>query len=200
MPTKRQSAVSFLDELPASGPSSDGVTTEKREVIGGLMNQSIELRGNGNYPEAVRCLNRALSLSPSYSMKIGLHWNRAVVIASWLGLGTKNVRKTDLDFCIALEQMRSDLEAVIAIYAIWDDLIAKRDDAKIFHSWLESAIRNLNVLLPVGHVYAEGSSYHEYERRLQKKWDVGFVKDEGSQGAAFLVVDGRPYRQHLIRK
>lgn len=190
-PESSPSRVSFLQEFP----SGSIMSPESENNVISLINLSMDLHEKGNDKDAVRCLNKALSLNPSYIHAIGVHRNRAIAIASYLGLG-KRKPYINLDFCIAVEHMLRDFEAIIGLYATNEASILERDDSDFFKDCFNMAMTNyMPYGLSIG-AYEDKGSYHEYKYQLSHEWKISFVADPRNA----LSVNGQIYPHHRLPK
>jgi len=191
-PGSSPSSVSFLQEFP-----SEPIMSKESEInVTSLINLSMELHAKGNYQDSVRCLNKAISLNPSYADAIASHRNRAIAIGSYLGLDRGKSPQRNLDYCIAVEHMLKDFKAIIGLYVTNEESLSERDDSGFFMNSFNMAMSNY---MPLGQsimAYEDKGSYHVYKNQLSSEWKIGFVADPPNA----LSVDGKIYPNHRLPK
>lgn len=190
-PERIPASVSFLQEFP----SGSTVSKDAENDVISLLNLGVELHNQGNDKDSVRCFNKTISLNPSYIHAIGVHRNRAIAIGSYLGLG-KRKPHINLDYCIAVEHMLNDFEAIIGLYVTNEGSISERSDSAFFKDCFNMAMSNyMPYGLSIG-AYEDKGSYHRYQEQLSHEWEICFVHDPRNA----LSVNGKIYPHHRLPK
>ncbi|MEI6596295.1 MAG: hypothetical protein WCO28_12085 [Bacteroidota bacterium] len=184
-------SVSYLFSLPTS---EEELATGEIADIPFCMNHAISLNNSGNHKRAVVWFNKALSMNPTFEFAIGLHRNRTIAIGDEYNISNgKSTR--NLDFCIAMESILRDYEAIIGLYTQNEANIKAEDDYDFFDNSFEMALRNF---IPIGSsnmAYQENGVFHKYTCRISQVWKISFV---GANDA--LCVNGKLYPQYVLLK
>lgn len=187
---KPSADIAFLDEViraTADDGTEPGVTD--------LISLSLDQFNNGNIPNCVRCLNTALDLEHSITEEIAIRRNMTVALASFLGLGTSQVRQRDFDFCFLMENLNKNMDAIIGLYATNEPQILSGDNAEFLRNCFDMALSNYQSVMIGYMAYEQGGKHHIYEHQLPKIWNISFVAEP--KGA--LQVNGTIYPQHLLK-
>lgn len=185
-------SMSFLHAVPTSEEElTAGITID----VASCLNYAARLNGFGNHKDAVVWLNKGLSMNPNFHFAIMLHRNRAVAIAEEHSVGSVN-HKNNLDYCIAVESVMRDFEAIIGLYAQNEAAIEDMDNSEIIDNSFEMALTRF---MPIGlsnMTYQKNGSYHLYTDRLSHVWNISFVAEPKDA----LCVNGKVYPHYVLPK
>jgi hypothetical protein len=183
----------FLEDIPSdSEEERTGISFKDTSCI----NYINKLSAEGKHADAIRWINKALSLNPPFDFEIVLRRNRCVALGELFGIGKSGARR-DLDYCIAAEYVVQDFEAIIGLYVTNEDEIKGGNNMEIIDNSFQMALHNL---IPIGlsnmaYQNADGS-YGTYNSKLPQKWKVDFVGEPKNA----LRVNGNIYPQYTLPK
>jgi hypothetical protein len=183
-------SVSYLFSLPTR---EDELATGEITDIPFCINHAVSLNNSGDHKGAVVWLNKGLSMNPTFELAIGLHRNRAVAIADGYHIG-KDKSPRNLDFCIAIESLFRDYQAIIGLYTQNETAIKAKDDFEYFDNSFEMAFRNFWPIGMAGGAYQENGLYHKYTCRIPEVWKISLVSEPKNA----LCVNGKVYPQYIF--
>lgn len=183
----------FLEDIPSDSEAErTGISFENPSCLSYIN----KLNGDGNHVDAVRWVNKALSLSPPFDFEIVLRRNRIVALGEMFNIGRTGARR-NLNFCIATERVVRDYEAIIGLYVTNEEDLRRRNDCDFFVETFEVA---LDKLIPIGCLYSayqnDDGSYGNYEGGFPGKWKIDFVSEPKNA----LSVNGKIYPQYKLPK
>lgn len=183
----------FLNDIPSDSESEQtGISFRDPSSISYIN----KLNADGKRVDAIRWINKALSLNPPFDFEIILRRNRDVILGELFGIGRSGSRR-DLDYCIAAEYVIRDFEAIIGLYVTNEEKIREGDSTEILDNSFQMALNNLMPISFSNMAYRnDDGSYGTYDFRLPHEWKVDSVDEP--QNA--LRVNGNIYPQYILPK
>lgn len=185
------------EEIAFLGESMRATSDEGEEAgVNDLISLGAELFQQGNIANSVRCLNAVLDKEHTAAQEIAARRSSIVALASFLGLGTPNLRPRDFDYCYVMEHINKHMDAVLGLYATHEEELLGRNDAEFFRDCYNMAASNYQSIIIGYMAYEQNGEHHMYQNRLPDEWDIAFVSDPKNA----LRVNGRIYPHLLLLK